>query len=75
MRPILYILLLILYALHNDLWLWDDGTLVLGLPAGFLYHIGYCVAASALLVLLVNFAWPRHLSEPEGEEEPEDSRP
>ena len=75
MRPILYILLLILYALHNDLWLWDDGTLVYGLPAGFLYHIGYCAAASALLVLLVNFAWPRHLSESEGEEEQEDSRP
>lgn len=74
MRLILYILLLILYALHNDLWLWDDGSLVLGLPAGFLYHIGYCVAASALLVLLVNFAWPRHLAESEGGEEPEDSR-
>ena len=74
MRLILYILLLILYALHNDLWLWDDGSLVLGLPAGFLYHIGYCVAASALLVLLVNFAWPRHLAGSEGGEEQEDSR-
>ena len=49
MRLILYILLLVLYALHNDLWLWDDGSLVLGLPAGFLYHIGYCVAAAGLL--------------------------
>ena len=63
MRKLLYLLPLLLYLLHNDLWLWHDPTLMLGMPVGFLYHITYCLAASLVLVLLVNFAWPRHLDD------------
>jgi hypothetical protein len=54
----IYAALLALYVLHNDLWLWNDPRLVLGLPIGLVYHIGFCVAASAVLALLVLFAWP-----------------
>ena len=55
---LLYAALAALYLLHNDFWLWNDSRLWLGLPAGLVYHIGFCVAASAVLALLVLFAWP-----------------
>jgi hypothetical protein len=57
-KNILYLLLVILYLLHNDLWLWFDSTLILGIPVGLFYHILYCVAASIILLLLIKFAWP-----------------
>ena len=65
----IYAALLALYVLHNDLWLWNDPRLVLGLPIGLVYHIGFCVAASAVLALLVLFAWPPW-SAPRGKGEP-----
>jgi hypothetical protein len=55
---LLYAALAALYLLHNDLWLWNDSRLWLGLPAGLVYHIGFCIAASALLGLTVVFVWP-----------------
>jgi len=58
---LLYAALVVLYLLHNDLWLWNDSRLVLGLPAGLAYHIGFCIAASVVLTLLVIHAWPDHL--------------
>ena len=65
MRRVLYLAWFALYLLHNDLWLWEDRTLIASLPVGFLYHIGFCVASSVMLALLVNFAWPRHLDDEE----------
>jgi hypothetical protein len=58
---LLYAALVVLYLLHNDLWLWNDASLVLGLPAGLAYHIGFAVATSIVLTLLVIHAWPEHL--------------
>ena len=60
-RWILYITLVILFLLHNDLWLWDNPKIVLGLPVGLSYHIGFCVAAAILMALIINHAWPNHL--------------
>jgi len=54
----LYAALLLLFLLHNDLWLWNDASLTLGLPAGLLYHVAYCLAVTALMAVLVRFAWP-----------------
>ena len=65
-RLLLYLLWVLLYLLHNDLWFWDDPQLLLGLPIGLLYHIGFCLAAALMMALLVNYAWP---SELDGEEE------
>jgi hypothetical protein len=59
-RRLLYAALVALYLLHNDLWLWNDRRLWLGLPAGLLYHIGFCLAAALTLTLLVTRAWPPH---------------
>ena len=67
-RRLLYVALFVLYLLHNDLWLWDDQQLLLGLPIGLLYHIGFCLAAALMMALLVNYAWPRHLRDEEERE-------
>ena len=55
-RPLRRVFLLgigLFYLLHNDLWLWDDARLVLGLPVGLVYHLAYCLAAAALMGLLL----------------------
>ena len=58
---LLYAALVVLYLLHNDLWLWNDSRLVFGLPTGLAYHVGFCIATSVVLALLVIHAWPDHL--------------
>lgn len=65
-RGLLYLALVALYLLHNDLWLWNDSRLVFGLPAGLAYHVGFCVVTSAVLALLVIHAWPDHLDSETG---------
>ena len=57
-RALLYAALVLLFVLHQDLWLWDDPRIVLGLPVGLSYHVGYWLVASLLLGLTVRFAWP-----------------
>ena len=69
-RGLLYAALGVLYLLHNDLWLWHDGSLVLGLPAGLTYHVLYCLATAVLMALLVRWAWPSDLAaQAEGRED------
>lgn len=64
MQRLLYLAIVVMYLLHQDFWFWDDATLVFGVvPVGFLYHIVYCFAASALLFALTRLAWPSHLEE------------
>ena len=53
--------IIVLYLLHNDFWLWDQPTLMLGIPVGLLYHIGFCIVTSILMMMLVKYSWPRHL--------------
>ena len=57
-RILLYAVLVILFGLHNDFWLWNDSRLILGLPVGLTYHLLYCVATTALMALMVRHAWP-----------------
>ncbi len=61
-RTALYFVLIALYLLHNDLWLWNNPRLLAGIPVGLVYHMGFCVAASLLMLALVRRAWPRHLA-------------
>lgn len=60
-RGPLYAALALLYLLHNDLWLWHDARLVLGLPAGLAYHVAFALATAAVLGLLAWGVWPEHL--------------
>jgi len=60
---LLALLVVVLYALHQDLWFWRSATpLVFGiLPIGLFYHACYTLAAALLMWLLVKLAWPSHL--------------
>ena len=60
-KPLLYLALFVFYLLHNDLWLWHDARIVLGLPIGLLYRISYNIGAAVMMILLVTYAWPHHL--------------
>ena len=53
--------IIVLYLLHNDFWLWDQPTLMLEIPVGLLYHIGFCIVTSILMMMLVKYSWPHHL--------------
>jgi hypothetical protein len=59
------LLVVVLYALHQDAWLWRAARpLLFGfLPAGLAYHALYCVAAALLMWGLTTFAWPAHLDD------------
>jgi hypothetical protein len=69
LRRTLYAALAVLFVLHNDLWLWHDSGSFLGLPVGLSYHVGFCLAVSAVMAVLVSFAWPSDLG---GEDSPTD---
>lgn len=58
---LLYGALVVLYVLHNDWWLWNDGRLLLGLPVGLVVHVAYMVVTAVVMLLLVRHAWPSHL--------------
>jgi hypothetical protein len=60
-RRLLYGVLVLIFVLHNDLWLWDDARLVCGLPVGLTYHIGFCLVVALVMWLIVRFAWPEEL--------------
>jgi Protein of unknown function (DUF3311) len=57
----LYAAMAALLLLHNDLWWWNDATLVLGLPVGLTYHVVLCGAASLVFLLITRKAWPEDL--------------
>ena len=56
-RSLVLLVILALYLLHYDFWLWRRPDMVLGLPVGLIYHFSYCFAVSFVLALLVRFAW------------------
>ena len=64
MRYVLYVAIFLMLIFHQDLWNWNDATLVFGFfPVGFLYHVVFCFLATVLLFLLVRFDWPGHLED------------
>jgi len=65
-RPLLALLLLLFYLLHQDVWFWRTVTpLVFGfIPIGLAYHAGYCLVAALLMFVLVKLAWPSEDPEP-----------
>jgi hypothetical protein len=61
MRPLVYAALALLFLLHTDFWLWNDGRLILGLPVGLGYHLLWTAAVVGVLWLAVRHAWPEDL--------------
>jgi hypothetical protein len=35
------------------------------LPPGLSYHAAYSIATAVMMAVLVKFAWPKHLEEPD----------
>jgi Protein of unknown function (DUF3311) len=64
------LVLLVFFALHQDIWLWRvSRPLVFGvLPAGLAYHAAYTLAVSVVMAVLVRRCWPSHLER--ADEEP-----
>ena len=62
-RVLLTLAIVLLYALHQDVWFWRSARpLLFGfLPVGLTWHAAYCVAVSLLMVVLTRVAWPTHL--------------
>jgi hypothetical protein len=58
-------LVLLVFLLHQDCWNWarTEPRLLGFLPVGLAFHAAYCLLASALMAVLVKFAWPRELDE------------
>ena len=53
------IIFVVLFFLHQDVWFWDDQSLVLGfMPIGLAYHAGFSIAAALLWASAVKWAWP-----------------
>ena len=68
MRPrtlALVVAIIVLYALHQDIWFWRTARpLVFGfLPVGLAYHGAYCLATALLMWTLTKVAWPHHLEQ------------
>jgi hypothetical protein len=57
------LLVVVVYLLHQDVWLWHRATpVVFGLlPIGLFYHVAYTLGVSVLLWWLVGRFWPAHL--------------
>ena len=62
-RRLAYGLVVVFFLLRYDLWA-EGAGFVLGLPAVLTYHFLYCLAAAAVLALLVRLAWPEELHDP-----------
>lgn len=64
-RLVWFVVIVGLYALHQDVWFWRDARpLIFGfLPVGLAYHGAYCVAVAALMWGLTRTVWPSHLDE------------
>jgi hypothetical protein len=75
-RILLLVVVLALYALHQDFWFWRTAQpLIFGfIPIGLFYHGCFSVAASLVMWLLVTYAWPSHLEHEIEHESEEDER-
>lgn len=53
---------LILTALHQDFWNWDNSNLVFGImPAALAYHVAYSIIVAIFWGLVIRFAWPEDI--------------
>lgn len=52
-RRLLLAVLALLLVLHQDFWNWHELGWFAGLPSGFAYHLGFCLAASLAMAALL----------------------
>ena len=62
MRYVVYVLIALMFVLHQDFWFWDNPRLYFGfMPVGLLYHAVYSVVAALVWALAILFLWPRDI--------------
>ena len=62
-------LVVLLLILHQDNWLWNNDTLLMGfLPIGLFWHACISIAATATWFLATKIAWPFDESSSEGDQ-------
>lgn len=62
MKKVVWGLVALLVILHQDVWLWDNATLVAGfMPITLLYHACISLAAGVTWFLATKYAWPEEL--------------
>ncbi|MBL8207134.1 MAG: hypothetical protein JNM09_23070 [Blastocatellia bacterium] len=73
----LALLVIVLYALHQDIWFWRTAQPVIFgfLPIGLFYHVCYTLAVCLVMWLLVKLAWPSQLESIEPSATEEDTAP
>ncbi|QDT34740.1 DUF3311 domain-containing protein [Thalassoglobus polymorphus] len=64
MNKVVWGLVVLLIIIHQDVWFWDDPTLLFGfLPIGLAYHAGISIAAAFTWFLATIYCWPEELAE------------
>lgn len=64
MNKVVWGLVVLLIIVHQDIWFWDDRTLLFGfLPIGLAYHAGISLTAAFTWYLATIFCWPEELAE------------
>jgi hypothetical protein len=72
MKTAVWGMVMLLIILHQDMWLWDNTTLVGGfMPITLLYHAGISLAAGVTWFLATRFAWPTDLASEDSSQETE----
>ncbi|MGD2018340.1 MAG: hypothetical protein PVJ89_09500 [Planctomycetota bacterium] len=57
-------LMLVITALHFDLWNWDSTSVVFGfMPTGLAWQAGISLAAAAGWALMMRVAWPTRVED------------
>lgn len=52
-----------LFILHLNYWMWDEASVVLGMPVNLLYHVVLSLSVSLVMWWVVRRAWPPYLDE------------
>ena len=59
MKAVIWFLVAVLIVIHQDIWFWEDGTLVFGfMPIGLFYHVCISLAAASVWLLATLTTWP-----------------
>ncbi|HJM58735.1 MAG TPA: hypothetical protein QF446_15575 [Planctomycetota bacterium] len=59
MARLIWLMVVVLAVLHQDVWNWNSKALVLGfIPVGLAYHALYSVAAALMWMAALRWAWP-----------------
>ena len=59
MKTVIWLLVLLLVIIHQDVWNWESETLVFGfMPLTLFYHACISLAAGVVWFMACQFAWP-----------------